>query len=403
MEGAALEAPLFWRRRARETDSMAVLPTFDPQYQATGRTANQYIAGLDAGASLMDRAQARRLREEENERRRAEEQRQQAEFQAKLPLLQATAKTAVVSAAASVANATKKEELAAKAAETSVDYNERFQNILTIPDVKEKAATLAAFQAEVAWLDNPLLPEYKGFADTVNNSRASAATMELTNLKLEEATEKARIANEALTQRATIAADAGVDRATIAAGSRERVEGTRMIGRVTQESLKGRNAVERSGDSIKHLQDRAAEADQDAADASARGDEQAAAVHRGVASSFRDGVQKATTFAGQAPLEVPGKSPTGGRKEKPPVVESPAPGITLGGVDYGKEAPAAAAPTAAPGKLYVAAEGKPPELAPTVKTPQQILQAVQQMVDDGVMDADEARATLTKMGFRPKR
>jgi len=50
----------------------------------------------------------------------------------------------------------------------------------------------------------------------------------------------------------------------------------------------------------------------------------------------------------------------------------------------------------------VDATTKTPALAPTVKTPTDILKAVQQMVDDGVLDAAAARETLTKLGFKKK-
>lgn len=349
----------------------------------------------------MDRAQARQIRQQQ-------ENRQQAEFAAKLPLIQASAKAGVVSAAASVANATRMENLRAQAAEKSVDYNDRYLNILSIPDVQDKADSLAALQAEVAWMET--IPEYKGFVTAVNNARGSAATMALTNAKLDEALEHANAVAAASVERANIAAGAsdrraaaGTDRANIAAGSRERVEGARIAGRVTAESLRGRNAAERQGDSIKHLNDLAADADQAAADASARGDEQAAAVHRQVGSSYRDAVQKQTTFAGQSPLEVPSKSPAGGNAGAPKAqaqpIESNVPAVSVD-LTGGKNPDAGGAP--AKPKLYVAEEGKPPALAPSVKTPQDILSAVQQMVDDGVMDADEARATLTRLGFRKK-
>lgn len=254
---------------------------------------------LGQGVSMMERSQRMRQAEEMQDMRRQEFDMEKQKFAAFLPAIIAKRDADVVSAKAAVDNAARMEAFRGKAAASSVDYNERFQNILTIPDAQDRADTLAAFQSEVAWMD--VLPEYKGFVDTVNNSRASTVTLALTNMKLDEALERARIASEGSLARAGIQAGARTSAADTRAASNEKIAAINADTKLSLAEKQGQIAAARAADSIAVLHARAAEADQQAADAAAVGDSHAAAAHRQAAASYRDAVAKSTTNAGYAP------------------------------------------------------------------------------------------------------
>ena len=60
--------------------------------------------------------------------------------------------------------------------------------------------------------------------------------------------------------------------------------------------------------------------------------------------------------------------------------------------------------TAPAEKLYIpsATPGAIPQFAPSVKTPDDVMHAMQQMVDDGVVTPEQARETLKKLGFKSR-
>lgn len=137
--------------------------------------------------SMMERAQAMRLREQSMALQREQAQQQKAEFIAKMPALIAKREADIVTAKASIANSVRMEQLRAKAATDALDYNDRFLNIMSMPDLNDRADTLAAFQAEVGWLENPGLPEYHGFVKAVDDAQAMTSTKALALGKLQEA------------------------------------------------------------------------------------------------------------------------------------------------------------------------------------------------------------------------
>jgi hypothetical protein len=94
----------------------------------------------------------------------------------------------------------------------------------------------------------------------------------------------------------------------VRAASNERIAQIRADNSLSVVEQKGKLAAEKTGATLQDLNSKAAEADQAAADASAAGDEQAASVHRQVAASYRDAVQRATTFAGATPSSPKDKS-----------------------------------------------------------------------------------------------
>lgn len=304
---------------------------------------------LGQGVSMMERSQRMRQSAENQEMRRQEFDLEQQKFAAFLPAIIAKRNADIVSAEASVANAARMEQFRGKAAANSVDYNERFQNILTIPDAQDRADTLAAFQSEVAWME--VLPEYKGFVDTVNNSRASTVTLALTNMKLDEALERARLSSEGGVARAEIQAGARTANAATRAASNEKIAAINSDTKLTLAEKQGQIAAARQADSIATLQSRAAEADQQAADAQAVGDAHSATAHRQAAASYRDAVSKATTNVGYAP-----SAPRDASQDPRPTPKSDAPAtpldlgvITIGGTPT-------AAPAAAPAPVQQAVQ-----------------------------------------------
>jgi hypothetical protein len=55
-------------------------------------------------------------------------------------------------------------------------------------------------------------------------------------------------------------------------------------------------------------------------------------------------------------------------------------------------------------KLYIIdPASKKATLAPSVRTPNDVLAAFRQMEADGVADPETIRETLTKLGFKPKK
>lgn len=171
---------------------MPVLPDFQPGNAAYGRSADALFQGIDQGQSMMARAQALRLREQQN-------QREQAEFVAKLPLIQAQTQLTQSNAAAAVENATRQTQLQTQAASASVAYQNEFNDIIKIPDWEEKSAALEGFQAKVAWLGDLKDSGYSGFVDAVGKARVQAEGMLLSNRRLSMASREFELLTQGMT------------------------------------------------------------------------------------------------------------------------------------------------------------------------------------------------------------
>ncbi len=118
-----------------------------------------------------------------NQRANQEAQRAQSQFQVLQPVLQAKAGADIASAQASVANAARMEQFRAQAASESPGLNDEFLSALKQPDFQAQSDALAALQGKVAYME--VLPEYKGFVDTVNNARAQSHASALANLHID--------------------------------------------------------------------------------------------------------------------------------------------------------------------------------------------------------------------------
>ncbi len=298
------------------------MPVLGAEYrptQAPGANAQAFLNGYDQVSSIMDRKQRLNMLQQQQDM-------QQAEFQAKLPAIQAAANLQVVNAAAAIktsAEMDRREAEAAKAWTQPGGYNEDFQNILMgISDPKEQADALQSLQGRVAWTK-----QFKAYApgvDAVNNARASAYQLAITNLKLDQHLEETQAAIQGRVDAAMVAADAKKANALTYSGSRERIA---AINQDTKLSVEDKKAA-KTGIQLEDLQRRATEADQAAADAQATGDTHLAEAHRSAAASYRDAIQRTTTFAGTTPSAPRDK--TSDPRPTPPTAQS-FPPLTFGG------------------------------------------------------------------------
>lgn len=416
---------------------MPVLPTFQPENDSAGQSAGLLFSGMNESQSLMDRSQARRIQDEQN-------QRAQAEFVAKMPLITAQATLMGVQAKSAVDAAVLNTRLETRAAAESPTAVKEFNDAMTynaaneegfqggapeldengneIPqdakaqEIAAKFATqatyetrvqkLSALAAKYSYMKNLKDPGYAGFYNSVTTALVQANEAAHANMRINELMEVAN--TRALTQRyvadtgnatkETVAgtrAGATVEAATIGAQSREKAAVTSAEGR--RDAAKIRADHQYQLDHYIELRDAALK--QHPPD-------------KELAQLYQDGINKINTssmstaenvrplpnVAPAVPEAQPGAAPAQPESAAP----APAPVEAAPGAPVIAQ-PSAAAPAAAP-KLYVVdPASKRAELAPTVKTPQQTLAAYQQMIDDGVIDAKTARAELTQLGFKPKR
>lgn len=248
-----------------------------------------FLGAQEQTASLMERKQRLAMAQEQQDQR-------SMEFIAKLPAIRANAELDVANARAAIklsADNSIQETKAAQAWEEPNGYNERFQNILRgIPDPKEQSDALQALQGEVAWTK-----QFKAYApgvDAVNNARASAVTLALTNLKLEQALEQNTMLVQGRRDVAEVNAGAKAANAQTYTQSRERIAALNADTRLTVEDKR----AQRTAIQVESLQQSAIEADQMAADAQRDGDARTADNYRKNAAALRDMIEKTTTFAG---------------------------------------------------------------------------------------------------------
>jgi len=355
---------------------MAVGATFQDSPGADYIGNAQAVIGRQQ--SMMERSRRLRMDQETHDQT-------MRQFDIVRPVLEANAKTNVLKAKVALDSLVQTEDANQVALSLLPFARQEFNDLVAIkdPDLRGDLAR--------QWIGNySQLAGVKEISDEWNQKLHLATQMNVDNLKLkalEAANERANasvsgrvaVANinaGARTEVAQTAAEARTTAAETYTGSRERIAGTVAQNRLDVEGMKGKNAAEKQGEVLRHLNNLAAEADQQAADASAAGDEQSAEVHRRVAASYRDAVQKNSTFSGSAPSAPAAKSPA-----PTPAASTPAAGV----------------------KLYIIdPASKQPTFGPSVRTPNDVLRAMQQMVEDRVTDADTARATLTRLGFKPK-
>lgn len=339
---------------------------------APGEITRDFNAGFDRSVSMMQRAQLFRQQQQLNQ--------QQIEANKVLaPLHEAEAKAKIVGAGAAIATNTRIADLRTQAAAAAPTAQDEYLSATGLADWNEQELELGRMQAKYAWMGN--VPEYKGFLDSIDKARSNAINRALMDQKIEEAHFHAETAAEARMAAAETAATSREAVAETNAGARKDVAETNAAARVDSTTIA---AGSRSASSTANREARATEdeykasqraaivADQNAAKASAAGNEEQAAAHRKEAEQFR-----AQAKAVHQKPEEPVK-------------------FTVPGLDGAPEKPAK--------KLYTppAQAGGAPQFSPAVKTPEDVLSAMQQMVNDGVVSPDQARETLKKLGFKPK-
>jgi len=342
--------------------------TFQPAV-APGSSVDSAVSGIEAGQSMMMRASQLRQQAQMEQMR----QNQLEEQQILMPVIRAIAQADQLTAVSSIANAARIQDLRGQAAAVSKPANDEFLDAMQLADFNSKATALAGLQAKYQWMS--LIPEYKGFVDTINEERIKAhgsaiadanmeRQLEQSQTNYDRAVEVANINAGARTAVADVNADVRRDVATTVADSRRDVAVTGADAR--KEAVSGSMArTEVRGD----LQ-AAIEADKEAAKFSANGNETEAAEARGRAQAHRE----------SAKLKANPPTPAGEAFTIPNVTDA-----------KGK-------------KLYnpPAQPGEPISISQEVRKPEQIIEALQQAVDAGDMSEDEARATLEKLGFKRK-
>lgn len=345
--------------------------TFVPA-TAPGELTRDYNAGFDRSVSMMERAALFRQQQQLNQ--------QQIEANKVLaPLHEAEAQAKIVGAGAAIANNTRLQQLRTQAALASKPANDEYLAATQLADWNEQELELGRLQAKYSWMGN--VPEYKGFLDTIDTARSNALKRSLLDQQIEEAKYRADSAAQARQDAAEkeanakqYASDNTLEGRKYSADSSAgaKVESTTIASGARSQSSTANREARATEDEFKASQRAAITADQNAAKASLAGNEEEAAAHRKQAEQFRQQAQAVH----QKPSEP---------------VKFTVPGL-------------GDAPAKTPTKLYTppAQPGGAPQFSAAVKTPNDVLSAMQQMVDDGVIDADQARETLTKLGFKPK-
>lgn len=350
--------------------------TFAPA-APVGYGVDSAIAGADAGYSLMQRASQQRQAQQMEQMR----QQQIEKAQVLMPVIKAKAQADLISAHSSIVTATRTEELKARAAAISPAANDEFLDVMQLADFNTKATALAGLQAKYQWMS--LIPEYKGFVNTINDERLKAHGAAVADAQMEKQLEASRIAQDRAIEVATIAAGSRQAVAETAAGSRETVAETAAKARAASDATRAETsdqnrAARLTVAKIRSLHQSAIQADKEASKATAAGDEANAAIYRRHAQEYR---QQAEQASAEPPKPV---------EFKVPGAEAVAPEDT----PAQQESPKLYTPPEQPGEL--------PSFSPAVKRPEDVISAMQQMVNDGQITADQARATLEKLGFKRK-
>lgn len=345
-----------------------------------------FNSGVEEQQSMMQRASALRQSQQMEQMRAQEIQKQQI----LMPVIKAKAQADQISAVSAVANATRIANLRGQAAAVSKPANDEFLDAMQLADFNEKASALAGLQAKYQWMS--LIPEYKGFVDTINDERLKAHGAAVADAKMEEQLTAAQIAQSRAIEVANIGAGARQAVAETTSGARRDVAETNAGARVASATLSAEGHAASRETRIdlakfKAYQQGALDADKNAAKAQAAGDSDSAALYQKHATEFRSQAEKELAKPAEpVRFNVPGAGASA--PEDTPAEEPTAPEDT---------------PAEEP-KLYTppSESGGTPTFTSAVKKPEDVLAAVQQMVNDGVVTPDQARETLRKLGFKPK-
>lgn len=373
----------------------AVIPQFEPE-GSPGETVGISTQVGNATSSWATQAQQRAAS-------RQNMQQQAAQFQIMQPVLQAKAQADITGSMAQIANAKRMEQFRTEANTAAPQAQQEFLDATKIADWDEQANELGALQAKYSFMGN--IPEYKPFLDAVDNARHKAETRALMDKTMEakqnqlDALVQGRsdvAAQNAATREdvAQIGADARTGAATIGATARTQAAQIGGDARVAAAGVRANQPAE-----IERLNNRAQALELEAQDPDL--DPAESQIYRTTAQQLRN----RAGILGRDTGEATAATMTQAQQAPKPKAARPA-GKGSGGIapiTFNVPGEQGAENTPAEQKLYVVpTDGSPPQFSPQVKSPQDVIKATQQMVDDGVITADQARETLTKLGFKKK-
>lgn len=125
--------------------------------------------------SMMKRATQMRWQQEDRRK-------QEAEYIAMQPVLQAQREANIVTAQATVQNAAQVQRLRAQFGEASTAAQSEYEAAMKLPTYRQQSQALSNLQQKYSWFQ--LIPEGKGFAETLANSRVFASQSAMADQKL---------------------------------------------------------------------------------------------------------------------------------------------------------------------------------------------------------------------------
>lgn len=326
---------------------------------------DSFDAGVNQNQSMMQRASQIRQSQQMEQMR----QQQIAAETVLAPLRAAEAKAKIIGAGSAITNHTEQENLKAQAAAASVGANTEFNDAIKLADWDSQSAELSRLQAKYSWMNNVRDDKgqslYSGFLKTIDEARANAIIRSKTDQTLEAAQTRAETAASARMDASGNSLEARKYVADASAQSRETVAAINAAAKET--TAAGSQGASMDRTMVHGLNVAAIEADKEALKFDQAGEEAKAAEARRTAESFRAQAKEKATKPMPTEFNVPNVTKSAGQKLYTPPVDGGAPSFT-----------------------------------PAVKTPDDVLSAMQQMVNDGVITADQARETLGKLGFKKK-
>jgi len=387
---------------------MPVLPEFMPEGRP-GEAADNFAQGRTEGESWMTMEQNRQIAAQQEQERQQAAIDEHNKMIAMLPAIHAQAQANVVSANAQVALTTQQQQLIAKSAIVAPSAQNEFLDALQYADPQTQFDELGKLQAKYNWLK--LNPQYQPMIDAIDKARGDAfhmltannladATLQRTEALVGGRTDVASIQVQQRQQAAEAARQARITAAQIMAEGRESAASMMAGSRVQSATISAQSRTNKLAGDLKSLQAGQDAENQAAQEAIDNNDPELAKLHLRRAQEFQDAATKASTYAGNAPTEPQTAPPPSAKKKPAPVDNSPPAEVHF----TPPEGLATSETKSSEPKLYTppSQPGQTPTFTPAVKTAPDVLKAMQQMVNDGVITPDQARETLKKLGFKPK-
>ena len=354
--------------------------TFQPAAPVGSGVESAY-RGIEQADSMMQRAS--QLRQQQQMEQLRQDQIEQEKIL--MPVKVAQAKADIITAGASVALATRQQQIRQQAGAVANQANDEFLGALKLADWESQGAELAGLQAKYSWMGT--LPEYKPFLEAVDKARANAINRALTDQTIEGHMEQARILSAGREKVAGITGDTRETVAQIAAGARtgsSEIAGKARVdaAQIAADTRASGHDATTARTEYKTLMTAADHADANAVKMEAQGNADEAKVYKNHAKELRDRAAQVIAKPPAEAFRVPGVT------DKPAVE---------------KNAPTQEPVTQEP-KLYLPPEreGMIPDFSPEVKTDEDRYAAVTQMINDHMLTGAQAREYLISLGWTPK-